>query len=110
MQTTDVVTTTIHIVRTPDGQRTVHMPIDGPVQMGMHGGVAAHYGKEEGKYVPHATTLDYIVAAVGACMTGSFARTLAVRDISTEQLETDVVGEITKSDDGVLKISKINVT
>ena len=30
---------------------------------GVHGEVAAHYGLREGQYQPHATTLDYIVAA-----------------------------------------------
>jgi len=30
---------------------------------GVHGEVAAHYGRLEGQYEPHATTLDYVVAA-----------------------------------------------
>ena len=34
-----------------------------PVLFGVHGEVAAHYGLREGQYQPHATTLDYIVAA-----------------------------------------------
>lgn len=36
---------------------------DAPVVFGVHGEVAAHYGLQEGQYQPHATTLDYIVAA-----------------------------------------------
>jgi len=36
---------------------------DGPVVFGVHGAVAAHYGRAEGQYEPHATTLDYVVAA-----------------------------------------------
>jgi hypothetical protein len=27
--------------------------------------VAAHYGRAEGTYEPHATTLDHVVAATG---------------------------------------------
>lgn len=38
---------------------------DEPVVFGVHGPVAEHYGLTEGDYEPHATTLDYIVAAAG---------------------------------------------
>jgi hypothetical protein len=34
-----------------------------PVKFGTHGAVAKHYGAKEGQYEPHATTLDYVVAA-----------------------------------------------
>ena len=34
-----------------------------PVVFGVHSEVAAHYGLAEGQYEPHATTLDYVVAA-----------------------------------------------
>lgn len=33
------------------------------VGFGVHGAVAEHYKAEEGTYEPHATTLDYVVAA-----------------------------------------------
>ena len=36
---------------------------DAPVVFGVHGAVAAQYGRAEGEYEPHATTLDYVVAA-----------------------------------------------
>lgn len=36
-----------------------------PVVFGMHGAVAEHYGIDVTKYEPHATTLDYVVAAAG---------------------------------------------
>ena len=36
-----------------------------PVVFGVHGAVAAHYGVRPGDVPPHATTLDYIVAAAG---------------------------------------------
>ncbi|MGH9088498.1 MAG: hypothetical protein ACRDYZ_10380 [Acidimicrobiales bacterium] len=34
-----------------------------PVAFGVHGAVARHYKAAEGSYEPHATTLDYVVAA-----------------------------------------------
>jgi sirohydrochlorin ferrochelatase len=37
-----------------------------PVLFGTHGAVAEHYGRRsEDIKVPHATTLDYVVAATG---------------------------------------------
>ena len=34
-----------------------------PVQFGVHGAIAEHYKVPPDKFPPHATTLDYIVAA-----------------------------------------------
>ena len=34
-----------------------------PVSFGVHGAVAEHYGRAPGTYEPHATTIDYVVAA-----------------------------------------------
>jgi hypothetical protein len=34
-----------------------------PVKFSTHGPVAVHYGATPGAYEPHATTLDYVVAA-----------------------------------------------
>ncbi len=36
-----------------------------PVIFGVHGAVAAHYGVHVDDSPPHATTLDYVVAAAG---------------------------------------------
>lgn len=35
------------------------------VVFGAHGAVAQHYGRVPGTFEPHATTLDYVVAATG---------------------------------------------
>jgi hypothetical protein len=44
--------------------RWAHLPAEPePVAFGVHGEVAEHYGAREGSYEPHATTLDYVVAA-----------------------------------------------
>ncbi len=34
-----------------------------PVTFGVHGAIAEHYGRAPGTYDPHATTIDYVVAA-----------------------------------------------
>lgn len=34
-----------------------------PITFGVHGAVAEHYGRAPGSYEPHATTIDYVVAA-----------------------------------------------
>jgi len=36
-----------------------------PVVFGVHGAIAEHYGVPADAFEPHATTLDYIVAAAG---------------------------------------------
>jgi hypothetical protein len=44
--------------------RWAHLPAEAePVAFGVHGEVAEHYQAREGSYEPHATTLDYVVAA-----------------------------------------------
>jgi hypothetical protein len=44
--------------------RRARIPGEGePVLFGVHGAVAEHYGRAPGSYDPHATTIDYVVAA-----------------------------------------------
>ncbi len=46
--------------------RRAYLPAEGePVLFGVHGEVAEHYGVEPDVEEPHATTLDYVVAAAG---------------------------------------------
>jgi hypothetical protein len=53
----------IHLQRIRGPYRIAHLPIDGPVNFGVHSEVAEHYGVSPDISEPHATTLDYIVAA-----------------------------------------------
>ena len=54
------------IDRMAGGLRRAHLPAEKePVTFGVHGAIAAHYGKAEGSHEAHAATLDYIVAATG---------------------------------------------
>jgi hypothetical protein len=36
-----------------------------PIAFGVHGAVAEHYGRAPGTFEPHATAIDYVVAATG---------------------------------------------
>ena len=57
----------VRVEREPGGLRHAHLPGEAtPVPYGMHGAVAAHYGREPGTFPEHASTLDHLVgAAVG---------------------------------------------
>ena len=50
-----------------DGKiRRAHLPAeDEPIVFGVHSEVAEHYGVSSDEEEPHATTLDYVVAAAG---------------------------------------------
>lgn len=67
-----------------------------PVPMGMHDELAEHYRAVPGSFEPHASTLDYVVGAVGACLAGTFKRTLVARGVhvSPDDLTAEAVGEI----------------
>jgi hypothetical protein len=44
--------------------RTATVPAEErPITFGVHGAVAEHYGTDLATHQPHATTLDYLVAA-----------------------------------------------
>jgi hypothetical protein len=54
----------VRLERRPDKVRLAYLPGERePVLFGTHGEVAAHYGRAPGTFQPHATTLDYVVAA-----------------------------------------------
>ena len=56
----------VKIKRLGGPQRLAYLPAeDEPVAFGVHSEVAEHYGVGSGQYPPHATTLDYVVAAAG---------------------------------------------
>ena len=54
----------VRIERVKGPLRRAHLPAEPePVLFGVHGAVARHYKVPEGTVEPHATTLDYVVAA-----------------------------------------------
>ena len=56
----------VRIERLGGPHRLAYLPAeDEPVEFGVHSEVAEHYGIDRGDSPPHATTLDYVVAAAG---------------------------------------------
>lgn len=56
----------VRIERQKGPLRLAYLPAEAePVVFGVHGAVAAHYKVAPDVLEPHATTLDYIVAAAG---------------------------------------------
>lgn len=56
----------VRIERLGGPQRLAYLPgEEEPVAFGVHDEVAEHYGVKAEDFPPHATTLDYVVAAAG---------------------------------------------
>ena len=56
----------VAIKRLGGPQRLAYLPAEEqPVVFGVHSEVAEHYGVKPQDFPPHATTLDYVVAAAG---------------------------------------------
>jgi hypothetical protein len=54
----------VRIERGKAGLRRAFLPAEKePALFGVHGAIAAHYGRAPGSYEPHAATIDYLVAA-----------------------------------------------
>ena len=72
------------------------------VRMGVHGGIADYFKVKPGEPLP--STLDYVVAAIGGCMTGTVAGALEARGISAspENLEVTAEGRIEEIDGKML--------
>jgi uncharacterized OsmC-like protein len=66
----------------------------GALRMGIHGGIAQYFKLSPDE--PMASTLDYIVAAVGGCMTGTVAGALEARGVRAdpEKLQVEAEGKI----------------
>ena len=57
----------IRIERIAGPSRLAYLPAESePVHFGVHGAIAEHYGVSAEKIIqPHATTIDYVIAAAG---------------------------------------------
>ena len=78
------------------------------IRMGVHGGIAEFFKVTPDE--PLASTLDYVVAAVGGCMTGTLAGALEGRGISAdpEKLEAHAEGRMEEVD-GKLLLTHVTV-
>ncbi len=46
--------------------RKAYLPVESePVSFGVHSEIAEHYGVDTNVHNPHATTIDYLIAATG---------------------------------------------
>ncbi len=74
----------------------------GKVRMGLHGGVAEHFKIQPDEPLP--TTLDYVVAAIGGCMTGTAAGVLEARGVNAdpENFQVEAEGRIEEVDGKML--------
>jgi uncharacterized OsmC-like protein len=79
-----------------------------PIRMGLHGGVKKFYRVESAEDLP--TTLDYVVAALGGCLTGTLGSALEARPIpiGPNDLSADVEGYIENVDNKPL-ITRVHV-
>jgi uncharacterized OsmC-like protein len=79
------------------------------VRMGLHGGVAEYFKIQPDEPLP--TTLDYVVAAIGGCMTGTVAGMLEARGVNTdpENLEVEAEGRIEEVD-GKMLLTHVTLT
>ena len=59
-------TSRVRIERLRGPVRRAWLPAESaPTIFGVHSEIAAHYGVDPERFAPHATTLDYVVAAAG---------------------------------------------
>jgi organic hydroperoxide reductase OsmC/OhrA len=89
--------------------RWAYIPAEGePIPFGVHSEVAEHYGVSAEEEEPHATTLDYLVAAAGGWLLGTFKGALAARQVSFEEdsLYADTIGEV-ETENKVLVLKRI---
>ena len=59
-------TSRVRIERLRGPVRRAWLPAESePTTFGVHSEIAAHYGVDPDRFPPHATTIDYVVAAAG---------------------------------------------
>lgn len=101
----------VSVENAPGRAKLVNLPLQTqPVAMGVRDEVAEHYRLGEGDFTPETTTLDYVVGAVAACLTGTFGGRLGAigQKITDGALTTEATGELVVTN-GVIRIRSVNV-
>jgi organic hydroperoxide reductase OsmC/OhrA len=78
-------------------ERTASMPdVDQPLVFGVRPAMAAKYGVKPDQFPVRSTTTDIMIAAVGACMTGTFLAFLEGRgiEILRENIDAEVIATV----------------
>jgi uncharacterized OsmC-like protein len=101
----------VKIEKEPGNSKVKRVQIEGfpgVTRMGIHGGVAEFFKLQPDEPLP--STLDYVVAAVGGCLTGTIAGALEARGIRTdsEKLEAEAEGRLEEVD-GKLLLTHVTV-
>ncbi len=104
-------TSKVKIRREPGNSKIKSAEIEGfpgAIRMGIHGGIAGFFKLAPDE--PMASTLDYIVAAVGGCMTGTVAGALAARGVKADpdKLQVEAEGKI-EDVDGKMILTGIKI-
>src|ERR1700686_4302186 len=94
-------TSKVKIQKEPGKSKIKRAQVDGfpdVLRMGIHGGIAQFFKLSPDEPMP--ATLDYIVAAVGGCLTGTVAGALEARGVRTdpEKLQVEAEGRIEEVD------------
>lgn len=101
----------VRVTSAPGRAKLVDLPLTPQqVPMGVRDEVAEHYKLSDGQYEPMATTLDYLVGATVACLTGSLGGRLGAIGQSTAngELTAEGTGSLVV-DRGVIKVQAIHV-
>jgi uncharacterized OsmC-like protein len=102
----------VHIERVNGPLRRAYLPAEvAPVLFGVHDEIAEYFGVDMARHEAHAATLDYLVAATGACLLATFGGALEARGIAASEglLAADVVGEVV-TEEKILVVRQIHVT
>lgn len=82
--------------------------LEQPVTFGLHGDIASHYGVPADGFTPAPATLDFLVAALASCMTGTLGDALAARGIGFAWLTARAHGSVV-DERGVLVLRAVSV-
>jgi len=89
-------------------KRTEIEGFPGVTRMGVHGGIAEFFKVAPGEPLP--ATLDYVVAAVGGCLTGTIAGALEARGFRTDSTKLEATAEGRMEEiDGKLLLTHVTV-
>src|SRR6266481_7151345 len=94
-------TSKVKIQKEPGNSKIKRAQVEGfpdVLRMRIHGGIAQYFKLSPDEPMP--STLDYIVAAVGGCMTGTVAGALEARGVRAdpEKLQVEAEGKIEEVD------------
>ena len=109
--TTPAYTTRVRVTRARPPLRTAELLETGEtVTFGTPGYQGDFYGLGDGELRERGGTFDYLVAAVGACLMGTFGRALTVRGIASDgdRLTAEAEGHV-EVENGIMVMKRVTV-